>query len=142
MIVDTNVIISALDTFAVDHAIARQAIALADADRMLVANEITFSELSGRYENAEAVEQALSSLGINIARLSLADCHRAGVAFRAYRRAGGERTSILPDFLIGAHAEGMGWPILTNDRKGFSSYFPNVSLIAPESFKPESVDNV
>jgi predicted nucleic acid-binding protein len=54
------------------------------------------------------------------------------LAFREYRRRQGNRTSILPDFLIAAQADMRGWRLLTKDRKGFESYFPNIILIDPK----------
>jgi predicted nucleic acid-binding protein len=59
------------------------------------------------------------------------DAYRASIAFRAYRQKGGPRTTILPDFLIGAQASVRGWPILTRDPKRFESYFPEVEIVDP-----------
>ena len=56
---------------------------------------------------------------------------RAGKAFREYRRRGGARTGVLPDFFIGAHAEVAGLRLLTRDGGRYRSYFPDVDLIAP-----------
>ena len=58
--------------------------------------------------------------------------HLAGQAFLKYRRQGGSRTAPLPDFYIGAHAQTSGWPLLTRDTKRYRTYFPEVSLIAPQ----------
>jgi hypothetical protein len=59
------------------------------------------------------------------------DAFRAGIAFQEYRRKGGPRQSILPDFLIGGQAANRGWPILTRDSKRFASYFPELTIIDP-----------
>jgi predicted nucleic acid-binding protein len=62
---------------------------------------------------------------------------RASAAFltdhadTAYRRGGGERTQILADFLIGAHAAVTNRPLLTRDPRRVSQYLPGVELIAP-----------
>ena len=37
----------------------------------------------------------------------------------------------LPDFLIGAHAELMGWELATRDVEHFRIYFPAVEVIEP-----------
>lgn len=58
---------------------------------------------------------------------------RAGRAFLAYRRSGGTRSSILPDFLIGARAEVAGLTILIRDIRRYRTYFPAVRLIAPDA---------
>jgi predicted nucleic acid-binding protein len=56
----------------------------------------------------------------------------AGKAFARYRAMGGSRTGVLPDFFIGAHAEVERLPLLTRDVRRYRTYFPNVTLIAPE----------
>ena len=94
-------------------------------------NPIIFAEISPGFGECTVVERFLAGLGVTIVGLSPDDAFRAGQAFLAYRRNGGPRTSILPDFLIGAQAESRGWQILTRDPKRFLSYFPNVELIDP-----------
>jgi predicted nucleic acid-binding protein len=57
----------------------------------------------------------------------------AAKAFTAYRRraAPAGRTSLLPDFYIGAHAAIRGYQLLTRDVARYRTYFPKVRLIAP-----------
>lgn len=55
----------------------------------------------------------------------------AAQAFLKYRRTGGAKTSPLPDFYIGAHAEIEGLTLVTRDAARFRTYFPNVPIIAP-----------
>jgi predicted nucleic acid-binding protein len=55
----------------------------------------------------------------------------AGHAHADYRRAGGTREAVLPDFLIGAHAAVTGRPLLTRDRRRVAAYIPGATLIAP-----------
>jgi predicted nucleic acid-binding protein len=100
-------------------------------DRQVFINEIIFAELSPRFIDAALVAEVCETFGLEIQRLTLIECHRAGQAFAEYRRRGGERRSILADFLIGAQAEMRGWPLVTRDRKGFSSYFPQLEIIDP-----------
>lgn len=129
MMLDTNVVIELLDgtgTFEFYDTIARF-----KAQDDLFINEIIFAELSGRYRSWQDVAKVVDRAGLKVARMTLSHCHRAGVAFNIYRKNGGARTTILPDFLIGAHAAGQGWPVLTRDRKGFAAYFPEVELIDP-----------
>ncbi|MBW8783312.1 MAG: type II toxin-antitoxin system VapC family toxin [Novosphingobium sp.] len=129
MILDTNVVIDLIDGAGSADFVAR--IAALQSRHSLVVNEIIFAEISSRYASADDVFELLSALRLRLIRLSLVDCHRAGAAFGVYRREGRSRTTILPDFLIGAQAEGQGWPIVTRDRKGFAKYFPKVDLIDP-----------
>ena len=55
----------------------------------------------------------------------------AAQAFLKYRRGGGAKTSPLPDFYIGAHAEIEKWTLVTRDAARYRTYFPNVALITP-----------
>ena len=98
----------------------------------LYINEITYAELSA-YARAEIdLKQALAELAIQLERTPTPALFLVGQAFRRYRAAGGLRTSVLPDFFIGAHAQIMGLSILTRDVRRFRSYFPDVTLIAPD----------
>lgn len=94
-------------------------------------NEIVFAELSSRFRSAELLERVLDTFELPVERLALAECHRAGLAYAEYRRRGGNKQTMLPDFLIGAQAELRGWPLVTRDRKGFASYFPDLKIIDP-----------
>ena len=58
----------------------------------------------------------------------------AGRAFVKYRREGGNKTNVLPDFFIGAHAAVLGCGILTRDARRYRNYFPGVPLIEPEGW--------
>jgi len=49
----------------------------------------------------------------------------------AYRLRGGSREAVLPDFLIGAHAEVAGLSLLTRDPRRVRSEFPSVRIISP-----------
>jgi predicted nucleic acid-binding protein len=55
----------------------------------------------------------------------------AAQAFLKYRRSGGAKTSPLPDFYIGAHAEIEKRTLVTRDAARYRTYFPNVTLIDP-----------
>ena len=55
----------------------------------------------------------------------------AGRAYLQYRRRGGAKSQVLPDFFIGAHAAVEGWPLLTRDASRFRTYFPSLEVIAP-----------
>lgn len=129
MIFDTNVVLHLIDGDGPPGFYETMGRLVADRD--VVVNEIVFAEIAGRYATVEQAAGFFDDLGLPIIRLTLEDCHRASGAFKAYRARGGMRTSILPDFLIGAQAANRGWPIVTRDRKGFAAYFPEVDLIDP-----------
>lgn len=131
MIVDSNVVIDLLhgEGERAEKVIAAY-VELASIQSMRV-NAIIVAETASGSPNLQAYEGRLAQLRLEMVQLDTADAYRASHAFRDYRRKGGPRETILPDFLIGAQAEVKGWPILTRDPKRFSNYFPEVRLIDP-----------
>lgn len=66
-----------------------------------------------------------------VEEIPLAASFLAGHVHANYRRAGGTREAILPDFLIGAHAAVTDRPLLTRDSRRIATYIPGATLIAP-----------
>lgn len=131
MIADSNIVIDLL------HGEGEQAervknafIACSLANPMFI-NPVIFAESASGSPNIESFEARLRSLELENMQFSNLDAYRASIAFRVYRQKGGPRTTILPDFLIGAQASVRGWPILTRDPKRFESYFPEVEIVDP-----------
>jgi predicted nucleic acid-binding protein len=55
----------------------------------------------------------------------------AAKACAQYRRRGGSKLQVPPDFFVGAHAAVEGWPLLTRDASRFKTYFPTLDVLAP-----------
>ena len=133
MIIDSNVLI---DIFEIDGQYADSsfsAVSVQVARGAAHVDLIVFAEISSRFVSVQRADNDLRRLGLVMLDLNQAVAYRAGHALAAYRRNGGDRTSILPDFLIGAHAEVLGIPIMTRDKRRFASYFPSVELIDPRT---------
>jgi predicted nucleic acid-binding protein len=96
----------------------------------LVLNAVVLAEISPRFPLVEELQAALPSMAI-IEEIPLAASFLAGHAHAAYRRAGGAREAVLPDFLIGAHAAVTDRPLLTRDPRRIAAYIPGATLIAP-----------
>ncbi|MDD2724926.1 MAG: type II toxin-antitoxin system VapC family toxin [Methylovulum sp.] len=96
-------------------------------------NPLIYAELSIMYQASAQLDQVLNVLGIERAELPWEAAYLAGQAFVRYRRQGGGKTSPLPDFYIGAHAQSAGFKLLTRDVKRYRTYFPGVLLITPDS---------
>jgi len=99
----------------------------------VVINPIIYAEFSTRYEAIDDVDAALPPDAFRREALPFDAAFAAARAFALYRRRGGRRDKVLPDFFIGAHAAIRGYPILTRDPGGYRAYFPGVELITPES---------
>ena len=99
----------------------------------LAINDVVYAELSVRFERIEDLDDVLDEAGITLAPIPRAALFLAGKVFQRYRAAGGIRNGVLPDFFIGAHAAVAGLPLLTRDVQRYRTYFPSLSVIAPET---------
>lgn len=96
----------------------------------LVLNSVVLAEIAPRFSRIETLREALPSMCL-IENIPLAASFLAGHAHAEYRRAGGSRQAILPDFVIGAHAAVTGRPLLTRDPTRIATYIPGAHLISP-----------
>ena len=98
----------------------------------LVINPLVYAEVSIGFDAIEDLERALPVDLYRREALPFEAGFLAGKCFLRYRRAGGQERSPLPDFYIGAHAAIAGYRLLTRDATRYRSYFPNLTLIAPD----------
>jgi len=104
-----------------------------DRDNTFVINPIIYAECSVGFDRIEAVEALFGHLGFASQPLPKAALFLAGKAFLQYRKRQGQKSNVLPDFFIGAHAAVAGYRLISRDRGRFASYFPSVDVIAPEA---------
>jgi predicted nucleic acid-binding protein len=132
ILIDSNVLLDLMTEDARWFAWSAGAIAQA-ADRFrLVINPAIYAEVSVRYSRIEELDEALSKTMFDRESLPYEAAFLAGKAFVAYRRRGGTRSSPLPDLFVGAHAAVAGYRLMTRDAARYRTYFPRLSLIAPE----------
>lgn len=133
LLVDTNVLVDVLedDPQWADWSI-RQLRAQSQIHRLTI-NSIVYAELSLTYARYEDLDAAVTGLGLDLAEIPRPALFLAGQAFLSYRRAGGTKSNVLPDFLIGAHAAVAKCELLTRDGRRYRTYFPTVRVIAPEA---------
>jgi len=98
----------------------------------LLINDIIYAELAVRYDRIEDLDAFIDAAQLMMMPLPRPALFLAGKVFTQYRRAGGSRTGVLPDFLIGAHAAVQKLPVLTRDVGRYRSYFPTVEFITPD----------
>jgi predicted nucleic acid-binding protein len=103
---------------------------LATAEELGI-NAIVYAEVSPRYHTQANLELKLNELELHVLMLPNEAAFLAGKAFELYRKQGGTKTNVLPDFFIGAHAMVLNCPLLTRDTKRYATYFPSVHLITP-----------
>lgn len=131
-LVDTNVL---LDLVTDDPVWADWSIAQLEAASLrgrLLINDVVYAELAVRYERIEALEAFCSEAGLDSIAMPRTALFLAGKVFAQYRKSGGTRSGVLPDFFIGAHAAVEKLPLLTRDLGRYRTYFPTVELISPD----------
>ena len=96
----------------------------------LIVNAVVLAEIAPRFSHVETLRDALPSM-VRVEEIPLAATFLAGHAHAAYRRSGGARRAVLPDFLIGAHAAVTGRPLLTRDPRRVATHIPGAELISP-----------
>jgi predicted nucleic acid-binding protein len=131
VIVDSNIIFDLWDQDPVWSPWSAQQLRSLSTAHDLAINAVVYAEISARFSSQAKLDKALDELGLIVLEIPLDAAFLAGKAFLQYRRQGGNRTSVLPDFFIGAHAASLRCEILTRDRRPYSTYFPTVPLIAP-----------
>jgi len=97
----------------------------------LTINPIVYAEISARFPTSAVLDEKLENLGVIVLSIPRRAAFLAGKAFVQYRRQGGSKGNVLPDFFIGAHAAALGCPLLTRHTRRYAAYFPTVRLIAP-----------
>ena len=131
-LVDTNVL---LDLVTGDPAWADWSVATLEEAALLgplAINDVVYAELSVRYGDIAELDAMIAAAALSHLSMPKEALFLAGKAFQAYRRAGGSRTGVLPDFFIGAHAAVAGWTLVTRDAGRYRTYFPGLGLRTPE----------
>ncbi len=130
-LVDSNVL---LDVLTEDPSWVRwsaeQLGAAVDHGPVLI-NQIVYGEVAHRFSSVEELDRILSPTRLVRGNLPWVAAFFAAVSYREYRRRGGRRTAILPDFFIGAHAATLGIRLLTRDPARYRTHFPKPTIIAP-----------
>jgi hypothetical protein len=131
VLVDTNVILDVSTDDPRWGEWSANALERAAEESTLVINPIVYAEVSVAYGKIEDLEDALPSETFHRTALPYEAAFLAGKAFLEYQRRGGRKVRPLPDFYIGAHAAVAGFRLLTRHAARYRTYFPRLSLIAP-----------
>jgi len=131
LLVDTNVLV---DVFQNDPQWADWSIAQLRAQarvHALVINPVIYAEVSLSFSTIEALDDVMLTMRLELREVPRPALFLAAKAYAQYRRRGGSKEQVLPDFFIGAHATVEGWPLLTRDARRFRTYFPTLQVLAP-----------
>ncbi|MCC7041824.1 MAG: type II toxin-antitoxin system VapC family toxin [Burkholderiales bacterium] len=133
LLVDTNVLLDVLED---DPAWADWSLHQLRAQSQvheLAINPVIYAELSLAFDSVRALDSIVEGMGLIVQELPRPALFLAGRAFLRYRREGGSKSNVLPDFFIGAHAAVQGWNILTRDARRYRNYFPTVTVVSPDA---------
>jgi predicted nucleic acid-binding protein len=97
----------------------------------LIISPVAFAEYSIAYPRVASALADLDRLNIFYEPISPASAYLAGQIFLRYRREGGPRQNLIPDFLIAAHASVQADRLAAIDRGYLRTYFPELALLAP-----------
>ena len=131
LLVDTNVLVDVLQD---DPQWAEWSISQLRAQasvHQLVINPVIFAEMSLSFSTLEALDDVVVTMGLELREIPRPALFLAAKAYAQYRKRGGAKQQVLPDFFIGAHAAVEGWPLLTRDATRFRTYFPGLEVLAP-----------
>lgn len=130
-LVDTNVIIDVLTD---DPQWAEWSISKLEAcsEDGLVINPVVYAELCFGCPSAEFVDDLVRRFSLSFQEIPRRGLFIAAKAFERYKARDGNKTTVLPDFFIGGHAEAAAMPVLTRDTRRLRTYFPSVSVIGPD----------
>ncbi len=131
ILVDTNVLVDVVSDDPLWAEWSQRQLERAAAQDELGINDIVYAELSVRYATIEELDAMIREASLISAAIPPPALFLAGKAFQRYRSAGGVKTGVLPDFFIGAHAVISDSLLITRDAARYRTYFPRITLIAP-----------
>jgi predicted nucleic acid-binding protein len=94
----------------------------------VVVNDVIAAELAPLFPEEQSLWKTLGAGQIQHVPFPRAAIHLAGQTLLRYRRAGGRRDRILPDFMIAAHAIAADAFLLTRDDGFYRRYFSGLRL--------------
>ena len=126
--VDTNILVDITTSDETIGQASGELLRIAYDRGPIIICDIVYAELVPNFESRDALDAALRSIGATVSPINTDIAFAAGLRWGQYRRAGGPRTRILSDFLIGAHAIAAADTFLTRDRGFYATYFPELQI--------------
>jgi len=101
------------------------------SEGQLLVCPVVFAEIAVGFPSHDVCREALLSLGIEYSCFTARSAWLAGQTLLRYRRQGGPRTHLIPDFLIAAHAVEEAGRLAAVDRGYIRPYFAELELLQP-----------
>ena len=126
--VDTNILVDIVAPDETTGQASRELLRIAYDRGPVLVCDIVYAELVPAFASRDALDSALHAIGATVSSITTDIAFAAGLRWGQYRRAGGPRTRILSDFLIGAHAIATADTFLSRDRGFYSTYFSELQI--------------
>jgi len=101
------------------------------SDGELICCDIVLAEIAPLFADRGGMDVRLADLGIRMVPCVEESAFLAGRLFAEYRRLGGPRTHLIPDFLIGAHATVQADRLAAADRGYLRRFFAALPVVSP-----------
>jgi predicted nucleic acid-binding protein len=131
--IDTNVLIDVFGADPTFGAASVESVRRCLSEGSLIASEVVWAETATIFRSARLFQDAMKALPVVFSPITEAAAVAAADAWRTYRSGGGQRTRIVADFLIGAHARASADRLLTRDRGFYRRYFAGLRVIDPSA---------
>ena len=131
-LVDSNIIIDILEENEWSPWSERNILKMSETGQLVI-NQIVLAETAMYFDHVVQLDRSLAALRLVKEEIPWEAAIAAGRGHARYRKQGGSRERVLPDFLIGAHANLKGYRLLTRDARRYRQYFPNIEIIAPDT---------
>ena len=136
--VDSNVILDVLYDDPTFAQASIDALTRASQSGKLMACEVVWAEVSSAFADATLFKTKMADFGIAFSPMTESAALRAGQTWksaRLKRKTKSKRLQVIPDFLIGAHAQEMADALITRDRGFLREYFDALEIIDPAQGK-------
>jgi len=131
--VDTSVLIDVFRNDPTYGALSAEALRRCIREGRVVACDVVWAELAAVFPSRKTFENAVGILPVEFSPVDRTAASLAGEMWRQYRSRGGNRTRVIPDFLIAAHAQEQCDRLLTRDRGFCREHFKKLRLIDPSA---------
>jgi predicted nucleic acid-binding protein len=131
IVVDSSVLIDALSDDPVHGPAAVRALEAERRRGRILVPPVAWAEVRALMTDPGRMAALLERADVHFDSDDRSIADLAGDLWGAYRRQGGTRTRVLPDFLIAAHALRRGGRLLTRDRGFDRQLFRSLTVVEP-----------